>query len=152
MTGEIVPATKTHALRMAAHVRAAEVREIADAHGVSVVRQLIAEMDRSVVAWAWIVNNEVACMFGISMSNLFAAESYPWFLSTDLVDRHAMAFARACRRLLPELLSLHPKLVGMVDARYELSIRWLRWLGAHVGDPEPWGVAGVPFCHFQIGG
>jgi hypothetical protein len=53
---------------------------------------------------------------------------------------------------LPELLARHPHMVGMVDARYTLSIRWLRWLGAVVGEPRPFGVAGLPFCPFEIGG
>ncbi len=73
-------------------------------------------------------------------------------LTTDLVDCHWRQFARSCRELLPELMLRHPRLIGMVDARYALSIRWLHWLGAIVGTPEPFGVRGEPFCSFEIGG
>lgn len=151
MIGELVPATKTHALMMSRRVRAAEVREIAASHAVTPVKLLIEEVDRSASAWSWIVAGEVACMFGIVTPTLVSEEAYPWFFSTDLVDRYARQFARTCKELLPELLSRHPRLTGMVDARYALSVRWLEWLGATFDEPQPWGATGAPFRRFQIG-
>lgn len=151
MTGQIVPATKTHALRMSHRVRTAEVREIADSHGLTPVRLLIREIEASQSAWSWIVNDEVACMFGVVVPSFLSDEAYPWFVSTELVDRNARQFARTCKELLPELLSRHPRLTGMVDARYSLSVRWLEWLGAKIGEPQPWGATGAPFRRFEIG-
>lgn len=151
MRGAIVTATRTHALMMAPHVRAAEAQEIMDSHGLTPVRLLLREVDGSVSAWSWMLDGEVACMFGVRAPTLLDSVSYPWFISTALVDANAVSFARACKALLPELLATHPKLSGMVDARYELSVRWLQWLGAKVGSPEPWGVADAPFRHFELG-
>ena len=152
MTGLIVQATRGHAIAMAPSVRAAEVLEVSASHGVGVEEALLQELDRSVSAWTWLVDGRPACMFGIVAPLALSYTSAPWFLSTELVDQHAYAFARACRRLLPELLEHHPRLVGMVDARYALSVRWLSWLGARLGEPEPWGVAGALFQRFEIGG
>ena len=151
MLGDIVPATRTHALMMAPHVRAAEVREIAASDGITPVRLLIREVENSISAWSWLVDGEVACMFGVRSPTLLDGTSYPWFISTALVETHARQFARACKALLPELLAAHPRLSGMVDARYTLSVRWLEWLGATISSPEPWGVSGVPFRRFTLG-
>ncbi|SIO58414.1 hypothetical protein [Paraburkholderia phenazinium] len=151
MLGELVTATRTHALMMAPHMRAAEVREIMASDGLTPIRGLLRELDRSSSAWSWIIDGEVACMFGIITPYLLDQESYPWMLTTPLVESNSRQFARACRALLPELLAVHPKLSGMVDARYELSVRWLGWLGAKISSPEPWGAEGVPFCRFEIG-
>lgn len=152
MRGEIVKATRNHAIEMAPHVRAVEAREIADSSGMKTEAALLHELSRSDSAWSWIVDGQVACMFGIVRShNLFDLASYPWFFSTHLVETHAIPFARGCKGLLPELLVHHPRLSGMVDSRHKLSVRWLRWLGARVSEPEPWGVARVPFHHFEIG-
>lgn len=151
MLGEIVAATRTHALMMAPHMRAAEVREIMSSDGLTPIKGLLREIDRSSSAWSWIVDGEVACMFGIITPYLLDAESYPWMLTTPLVEVHSRQFARACKSLLPELLAIHPRLSGRVDARYELSVRWLDWLGAKISSPEPWGVAGAPFRKFEIG-
>lgn len=153
MIGQIVRATTSHAIAMAPHVRAAEVREVMDSDGLGAEAALLRELDRSESAWAWLVDGQVACMFGIVRGhNMLDFAAYPWFLSTSLIETNCMAFARACRRLLPELLSRHTCLSGMVDARHTMSVRWLEWLGARLGEPEPWGVAKAPFRHFQIGG
>lgn len=151
MIGSIVTATPDHAKAMAPNVRSAEIQEIADASGLGPEQQLLADLSRSSVAWAWIIDGEVACMFGVIAPSLVDATSYPWFLTTPLVEKHSRAFARACRTLLPELLAHHPRMVGMVDARYLMSIRWLGWLGARIAAPAPWGVTGALFCQFVLG-
>ncbi|VWC40595.1 hypothetical protein BLA6993_07027 [Burkholderia lata] len=151
MIGEIVPATVEHAIAMAPRAREVEVRELRDSAGLSVLDVLIGELARSASAWSWVVDGEVACMFGLVTPTRISGNAFPWFLSSHLVDRHAHAFARASRLLLPELLERHPRLIGMVDARYALSVRWLTWLGARIGEPEPWGVVGAPFRKFEIG-
>lgn len=151
MLGILVPATKEHARAMAPRMREAEVAEVMASAGLAPEAMLCAELARSSVAWAWIVEGEVGCMFGIATGALLDIDSYPWFLTTPLVERHSRHFARACRELLPELLEHHPRLVGMVDARYALSIRWLTWLGAKISPAQPWGVEGRPFCRFVIG-
>jgi hypothetical protein len=150
MLGQIVAATKTHALMMAPNMRAVEAREVMDSDGLTPVRALIREVERSSVAWSWIVDGEVACMFGIISPDMLGA-AYPWFLTTPLVEKHSRQFARACKTLLPELLSAHPRLSGHVDARHALSVRWLRWLGADVREAEKWGKADVLFHPFSIG-
>lgn len=152
MIGEIVTATVAHARQMAPNMREAEIREVADSYGLSPLDALLMEVKRSAVAWAWVIDGEVACMFGIVSQAALSDVSYPWFLTTPLVERHSRQFARTCKTLLPELIAHHPRLVGMVDARYALSVRWLKWLGARLGPEQPWGVARAPFRHFEIGG
>jgi len=151
MVDMIIIATDEHARMMAPNMRTAEVLELAADSGLAPEAALLREVGRSIRAWSWIVDGKVACMFGIVAPSLIDENSYPWFLTTPLVEKHAIAFARRCRLLLPDLLAHHPRLVGMVDARYTMSIRWLRWLGAVVENPQPWGVAGLPFHRFTIG-
>jgi len=151
MIGEIIPATKRHAISMAPNMRAAEIRELKDGDGIEPLPALLRELERSASAWSWVIDGEVACMFGIVTTGALTIESYPWFLTTPLVEQHSRAFARACKTLLPELLARHPRLIGLVDARYALSVRWLEWLGARLGPPQPWGVAREPFRYFELG-
>ncbi|CAJ0778745.1 hypothetical protein LMG7141_00794 [Ralstonia condita] len=152
MIGEIVPAMSSHARQMAPRMRAAEVQEVADSYGMSPLDALLFEVKRSSVAWSWVIDGEVACMFGIVTPAALSEVSYPWFLTTELVEQHSRQFARACKTLLPELLAHHPRMVGRVDARYMASVRWLQWLGAKLGEPEPWGVGNALFRTFEIGG
>jgi hypothetical protein len=151
MLGHIIPATRSHAICMAPNMRAAEVEEVLASHGLTPEAALLRELESSSVAWSWVVDGEVACMFGIINPDLFGEAAYPWFLTTPLVEKHSRQFARACKSLLPELIEHHPKLAGMVDARYTLSLRWLQWLGARIEPAIPWGVAGALFHHFELG-
>lgn len=151
MIGAIVSATRDHAESMAKNMRELDAIELLDADGIGPCDGLLRELDRSSSAWSWIVDGEVACMFGIVSPNLLSDAAYPWFLTTPLVERHARPFARACKTLLPELLARHGRLIGMVDARYTLSVRWLEWLGARLGEPQQWGIAGAPFRRFELG-
>jgi hypothetical protein len=151
MKGAIVPAHRGHALAMAPNLRAVEVREVLDASGMTPAVALLYELERSTVAWTWLVDGEVACMFGVVKAGLLDEAAYPWFLTTSMVEKHSKQFARACKELLPELLSAHPKLCGMVDSRHNLSVRWLQWLGARLEPAEPWGVAGALFHRFELG-
>ena len=152
MLGQLIPATAQHARQMAPHMRAAEIQEVWDSDGLDPEAALLREVERSVSSWAWVVDGEVACMFGIVSPYLLDGQAYPWFLTTALVEKHARQFARACKTLLPELLAHHPRLVGMVDARHVLSVRWLQWLGARLSEAKPYGVAGAHFHQFEIGG
>lgn len=153
MTGQIVAARPEHAHRMAPRMRAAEVMEIRASHDMEPATMLLSEVEKSSIAWAWVVGDEVGCMFGIVDAGSFLSqESYPWMLTTDLVEKHWRFFARSCRELLPEVLSRHSRLSGMVDARYALSVRWLSWMGARIEVARPWGPAGVPFHPFTLGG
>lgn len=152
MNFAIVPATRGHAICMAPRVREAEILEIDASHGLGAEQMLIGELADSDAAWTWLVDGVPGCMFGVvTMPVLLGGETYPWFISTELVDKHARTFARTCKELLPELLAHHPRMVGRVDARYKLSIRWLQWLGAKIGPAEPYGVGQMPFHSFVIG-
>jgi hypothetical protein len=71
-----------------------------------------------------------------------------WLISTTLVDRHRLAFFRFTKAEVQRLLERWPLMVNFVDARYTRSIEWLRRLGAEVGEPQPFGAAGLPFHPF----
>jgi hypothetical protein len=151
MIGNIIRANTDHAISMAPNMRDADSQEVRASHGLTPLETLLCELKQSTVAWSWVIDGEVACMFGVVRYGLFGDVCYPWFLTTPLVEVHARQFARACKTILPELLCLFPKMEGMVDARYNLSIRWLRWLGAEIDAPIPWGVEKKPFCKFYLG-
>ncbi len=49
------------------------------------------------------------------------------------------------------MLDLFPHLQNYVDARNEISIRWLKWLGFRFDPkPVPYGIWGLPFLRFQM--
>jgi hypothetical protein len=152
MIDKIVRATIEHARDMAPRMRQMEVDEIMSSHGMKPLECLSVGVSDSVLSWAWIIDGRVGCMFGITRLNMLDNDCYAWLLSSDLVDKYPRLFARRCKELLPELLFYNGKLIGHVDSRYDLSIRWLKWMGAKIDDAEPFGVQGLPFHRFTLGG
>ncbi|AIY40190.1 Phage protein [Collimonas arenae] len=135
MIGHVIPATYAHAYNMAPRMRTAEVAEVWASDRRLPLEALVHELDNSALSWSWVIDGQVACMFGFVLHNLLDSTAYPWFLTSDLVETHSRSFIRACKSGLPGVLAQYPDLKGMVDARYVLSIRWLEWLGFVVGDP-----------------
>jgi hypothetical protein len=68
-----------------------------------------------------------------------------WFITGQKFIERPRAFARPARAVMAQLLERYPILVNYIDARYEAAVRWAKWLGFRVGEPVPYGPAGMPF-------
>lgn len=90
------------------------------------------------------------CIWGIN------DEVYPddwrefWMLGTVDILTHKIAFLRTCRAWLRSIRQQYPRLRAHIDPRYELSLKWARWLGCEILAPAPHGVNGAPFCEVRL--
>jgi len=87
---------------------------------------------------AWTARDDagrIICMAGVSPLSLIGSTGVPWLLGSDLVTVHRRAFMVESRRLVAHWLTLYDELRNVVDARYVVAIRWLRWLGFEIGPP-----------------
>lgn len=90
------------------------------------------------------------CVFGVQPPSLLGTVACPWMLGTGGVDIYSKPFLK---RSLQWVRSLEfQELENYVDARNLPSIRWLRWLGFVIYDPEPWGRDGLLFHRFNMVG
>ena len=72
-----------------------------------------------------------------------------WLLGTDGVEREALSIGRQTRQYVDELNATYPVLWANVDARNELSMRWLEWSNFKVFDLDPaFGPEGRPFLQY----
>lgn len=60
-----------------------------------------------------------------------------WLMGTEGIEKEARSVARQTRRYVAELNEPFPVLWANVDARNELSMRWLEWAGFGVADAVP---------------
>jgi hypothetical protein len=147
---DVVPAERTHARDLAPIMRAADRDEIWAAAALSPLDGLVVSLNCSLAAWCWRVEGQPACLFGVSSESVLSGVGMPWLLSSDLVERRQLEFLRHYRPFLGEMLTLFPILRNWVDARYALSIRWLRWMGFALHPAEPYGPFGMPFHRFEM--
>lgn len=156
MDGEfrILPATVDHAELLAATMREEDRAEVEAAHGVKPLEALLVSLRTSSEAWTLLRGGEVLAMGGVAPvgDTLLTRDvrGQVWLLSGTGVERNRKAFLRATRELLGKLLEEYPELVNAVDARYDRALRWVKWLGFEVGDPQPLGKEGALFCPVRI--
>ena len=154
MIGEVITATRDHAIDMAPRMRPADCMEVYAASLQSPLCALDYGVCWSTLAWSWVVDGKIACMWGVGGINgsMLDRTGIPWLLSTDIVEQHQKTFLRNYRPYLARMLTVHPVLENYVDARYETAIRWLRWLGFTISDPGAFGVEGQLFSHIELKG
>ena len=75
-----------------------------------------------------LVDGEVAAVFGITRETFFG-EAKIWLITTMLIEKEPIGFLRASRMITKKMFAIHGPLIGMVDADFEKSQRWLRWIG-----------------------
>lgn len=148
----IVPATQDHVAQMLPNVRQADRDEVMASSGQRVEEILGRCVRRAEMAWSGMVDDEVACIFGVEGASLLSETGYPWMIGTDLIERHAKPFLRRNRKMVGVMLERYPYLINYVDARNTKAIEWLRWLGFAILPAEPYGYARLPFHPFEMKG
>lgn len=148
----IVPAHSDHIFWLANNMSAADRNEVAAAVGLGPYRALADSLNRSVAAWTGMVgDSRPVCMFGVTPIDILAGVGSPWLLGTDEIEKCAITFLRLCKGHAAKMLELFPHLVNYVDARHEVAIRWLKWLGFKFDtESVPYGIWGMPFFRFEM--
>jgi hypothetical protein len=88
-------------------------------------------------------NDSVIGMFGVSKSGAI------WMMCSDELSRFSVRFLRESLDVLNLLQETYPTLWNFVDARNELHIRWLKWLGFEFTELVEHGVKKLPFWKFK---
>jgi hypothetical protein len=144
----IRPATVQDAVELAANLRPADR---AEAEGVydDVIGGFAWTFRDSAEAWVAEVDGGIIAAWGlVDEGSLLVPVARPWCMTTPLVERHARHFARESRRIVSHWRQWRWRLHNCVDARYQVSVRWLEWLGFHVGEPWPDADRGLLWRHF----
>ncbi|MGL4315342.1 MAG: hypothetical protein ACRCTL_01810 [Pseudomonas sp.] len=142
------PMTQADVAIIAAAARQADIDEMRDGAGVTVAQALQHGLDISDRCLVIMADDLPLAALGDSRHD--DSTGVPWLVSTIHIERHARGFLRACRPLLADMLTRHPQLLNLIDARNTNAIRWLEWLGFRMSEPMPAGVRGLPFRLFTM--
>lgn len=145
---EIRPATLADAAVL--DLRAADRAEVEALSGREPQEVLAESVERSAMAWAGCADGKLVCLFGVVPVSLAGVTGVPWLLGSDDVCAYSRAFLRCNKAYVRDMLHEFPVLRNVVDARNEVSINWLKWLGFELDAAEPMGVAGLPFHRFEM--
>jgi hypothetical protein len=71
-----------------------------------------------------------ACMWGLEKKTVLSPWML-WMLTTDAIDDYPIRFLRESRKIIQSLSSAYGTIEGLVDSDFDVSVKWLRWLGFH---------------------
>lgn len=146
-----VKTTPEHLRYIAAHFRPEEALECFASWNERPEEALARSWFNSRDVCTYILPDETPlCVVGINYKQDPEGWWNPWMLGTTNILKHRTAFLHACRRYLPEYVLMYPNLRTYIDARYELSLRWAKWLGFKIGAPVPFGKNGALFCEVRL--
>lgn len=87
----------------------------------------------SAAIWIGLVDNAVACVWGVALPTILSNRAYLWLWTTEVVKDHPFVFIRRAQIVVQELLEEYEFITGVVDANNPSSrnsIRWLKLIGA----------------------
>lgn len=87
-------------------------------------------VSRSVEVWQGLIDGRVECVWGLIPPTILSERAWLWLIYTDTIEQHKFIFVRNSQRYIEDALTRYPEIVGEVDPKSSLSVRWLRWLGA----------------------
>lgn len=146
----VIPATIEHIIAIGPYIREADRCEVYAGRLATVDDALIDGLIVSSECWVGLIDDEPACVFGVSPISIIGGIGSPWLLGTDTLALHALPFLRRNKRYLHRMLKIYPTLVNYVDARNTVAIAWLEWLGFTLGEAEPWGALQMPFKKLEM--
>lgn len=146
----IVPATIAHCAELAANMTPENAAECA-ALGHTPAQAVNYSYLVSREPMTMLADDRVLAIYGIMTPTILSTVASPWILATD-VREHGMWFLRQSRRIVGEWRRQYKSLANYVDARHTVSVRWVRWMGYTLEEPQPFGPHGVPFMRFSMEG
>ena len=109
-------------------VREEDARECRAA-GLDPYEALAMSIARSDHAVNEFIGGEHAACWGWRLRGFLTQNIDAWLLTSDVVGRNPIYFARQSKKRLKLLLEHHPSIFVEVHARYLTSVKWLLWLG-----------------------
>ena len=99
-------------------------------------------------SFTWEVNGRLVCMYGATPWE--GKKAMMWFLATDEFDKHKRAARVQCKKLFEEVIEGYDYLFNYVHYKHDKALKWVRWLGCTVYEPEPIGLNGELFCKIEV--
>jgi hypothetical protein len=143
----IRPSKHDDVVYLSERLRKTDVDEIWAAVHLKPFEALVYSRKGSFLCQTVLHKTQPVAMFGVAPETTGAAV---WFLASDDLDKMWLSFLKMSKMCIDRMLDESPLLFNWVDARNERSIRWLKWCGAKIEKPAPFGPDQLPFHFFSI--
>ena len=126
------------------NMRDADIAEVYASSGRYPWEALLRGFKVSTLCKAIVVDDVPIAIYGASETSKDVAAV--WMLGTDDIIKYARPWLRQSKEAMDELHDVYPMLYSFVDARNEVHIKWLRWVGyTFVAEHKNYGHGQLPF-------
>lgn len=121
-------ATVDDALFLAERLREEDVKEIQAASGFEPLHALLLGLAGASDPWTLHYKGTPAAMMGAN-PGFTPGVGYIWLLATPLLVEKGRIFLKYCRQGCAIVHETYPFLWTLTDARNEVHLKWLQWMG-----------------------
>ena len=144
--------TKEDMLEIARMMRQEDRREVIGIWGGNHLEEAVLYcLDKSECAYICKRDGVPMAAFGVKRENPFQNVGVIWMLATTETAKHKIYTGKWTRRGIRAFLRDWDYLYNYVDEGNDRTIAWLKWLGAKIYPPVPYGVYGLPYHKFTFG-
>ena len=144
--------TKEDMLEIARMMRQEDRREVIGIWGGGHLEEAVLYcLDKSECAYICKRDGVPMAAFGVQRENPFQNVGVIWMLATTETAKHKIYTGKWTRRGIRAFLRDWDYLYNYVDEGNDRTIAWLKWLGAKIYPPVPYGVYGLPYHKFTFG-
>ena len=131
-------------------MRQADVEEIWASDNYTPLEALMSSWKMSKYSVVITINDEPCVMMGLVIRDMLSGNGIPWMLGTDTALKYKKKFFTEVPDVMTQMLSVCPRLYNYVHSKNKVSIKWLKWIGFTLCDPEPYGCEKELFHKFYI--
>lgn len=147
---KFVPPTEELILELVENMREEEVAEVWAAAKFTPKDAIEWSLNRAHEAACAVYDDKLLCIFGVSARSLMSDVASPWLLTTNENKNRPRHLLKWTKLVVKRWSTMWPVLENYVDNRYDASLRWAKWAGFTVHDPQPYGPFGLPFNKIEI--
>ena len=147
---QIVQTRPEDVTALVANLRDADRAELEACGHTDIARVIQRSVDFSLLCWSGLVDDELACIFGVAPLSMVSGIGAPWMLGTPALDGASRVLVRMTPRYISRMLLAFPHLVNHVYAKNTTSVRWLKRLGFTLHEAKPLAATGEPFHEFEM--
>lgn len=136
---------------IAQNMRDQDVTEVYASGGYTPIDALNQSLECSTLSSIALINDEPCAALGLVIPSLLGGIGIPWLLGTEKVVQNKKVFMKETKSGILDMLTLCDKLVNYVHKENTVSVRWLKYMGFTLYEPEPFGIYGELFHKFELG-
>ncbi len=142
--------TRADAVYIAANLKDNNRKELFCAIGNNALDDILGGIEHSVEVGCLRIDGVPAAVYGVRKPSIMSDDVRVWLLMTREMDNHRVFVGRYTKKAVKGLLERYSRLYNWVNVGNDEIIRWLKWLGAKIHEPEPYGIYGLPHHFFEF--